>query len=192
MNQKAILYASMGGGVLLAVVLAMFLPMPGEEKMPEIDESKFVSWQSFSSTDNSFTARFPQIAETRNNDLRVSGGQTLGQKVYSAKDNKDNAYLIVSTEYPEVLPVESAEELLRLALDGMVQSDPSNKLIHSKFAKLHGQPSLEFVIEDGQKLNNKGHITMKDKIMYQIFEVYETKDFDEMAHNYFITSFQTR
>lgn len=131
-------------------------------------------WATFTSADKDFSILFPEPPKETDQKLETAIGQ-LVVKMYTSKASENEAYMLMTTDYPETSNISSDADtaflakLFRGAIDGGIQNLGDGKLLSEKHVKLDKYPGREFKISfmDGEGLVH-GRVYLADKRMYMI------------------------
>jgi hypothetical protein len=159
--------------------------------------NKATGWQSVTSSNGNFRISFPTtpthttINSTSNS--AYSGVPYIRDSYKSS--TADARYGFDETKYSSAISDMTATDMARTLLEGMVKSDPNNKLITSTPGKFGSYTSLDFAFS-----NQKSNFTLKGKILvidptdFIVLTVVTTANNTSDDNNYqtFVSSFQLK
>jgi Tfp pilus assembly protein PilE len=150
-------------------------------------------WQEYTSLVGSFTALFPSSPthETQNN--KVDGTYiTLVTEMYTSGDD-DSAYFVAYTKYPTTLELDTPIITLEGVVNGMVETNPSNKLISTENTKIQNSPAVDFLISNSkEEIYLKGSVILRGRELYMVYYAYSTGLYSEADYSKFMNSFEMK
>lgn len=190
MNARKLYLLGILVGLAVAGGLALIIRNRSGVPAPALDAGLFAAWVEVAPENGLFSARLPSAPQESHNSFPVPDStETVVQDIYTVKDEQGNVYFISAAVYPVAFDPAKNEEALRGALDGMVGALPGGTLLSSQLLDFKGQTSLDFVIQDANKILHQGKLLIKGRILYQAFVSYEEGALEEEEYYYFLESF---
>jgi hypothetical protein len=112
--------------------------------------------------------------------------------MYTSVD-KDTAYFVAYTKYPDTLTIDTPKNALEGVINGMVSTDPANKLISADNTTLQYNPAVNFLINNSKEgISLKGGVILKDRELYLVYCAYPTGLYNEANYSKFMNSFEMK
>lgn len=144
--------------------------------------------------ESGFQISFPSEPGHQSQDIPIPEfDEVILQDAYTLIGEDEMRYLFIRSLQPVSLEDQEPQAVLGGALQGMLQTSPSNTLQSSQPVEVSGRPALRFLIEDASANTFfEGIITYKDRALYQAFISYDNAEKNEANTDYFLLSFQIR
>lgn len=176
-------------GLVVVGILAMLMSNRGSFQVPLLDNEQHAGWLTVAPPSGLFSVRMPNAPQEAHNTLPIAdSSDVVEQSLYMAKDEIGNIYFISTAVYPVLFDLEKQEEALQSALDSMVAALVNGQLISAEMVDFKDQSSLDFVIQDANKILHQGKLLIQDRTLYQAFVSYEEGALEEDDYRYFLTS----
>jgi hypothetical protein len=151
-------------------------------------------WEDFYSPLGEFRARFPTypIFETEDLTLPYPYNDLVGTyDTYFSEQPDGTAFMVGVATYPPEIDVTNSDYFLEDTVVGIVESDPSNKLLLSESTTFSGYKARDFLIKnDDLNFYMKGKLIIVGQTLYELMMGYEVQNYRESDYNYFIDSFK--
>lgn len=155
-------------------------------------------WVKFTPTDGAFSISFPSDPKENEQKLETDIGPLL-VKMYTAASTDNDAYMLMTTDYPASSNVHSdADEaflakLFRGGIDGAMQNLGDASLLSENNIKLDGYPGREFKISfmSGEGLVH-GRIYLVRNRMYMVQIVGSKENAEKWEADRYLTSFKLK
>lgn len=147
------------------------------------------SWKSFVST-SGFSVLFPKYPTLETENIPIPNSNSIMQLDNYASETLDGTAYLIMVSTP--LGISSNKPLTNFdgPLNGMLASDPTNKLISSYKTTFNGRSALDYLIKnEGSGYFIKGKLILKGATMYTLMVAYESKNYNENDYDKFINSF---
>jgi len=148
------------------------------------------SWKPFTSS-SGFSVLFPNHATAETENIAVPDTvYQMKMDTFTSEKSDGTTYLISVTapiDVPDYKPVTNFDG----TLNGMLASDPTNKLVSSAKTIFKGTGALDYLIyNSGSGYYLKGKIFLNDTDMVTLMVIYEAQYYNETEYNKFINSFE--
>lgn len=191
------------GWIIFAVVaVALFFVALGidiskesspTEKTTQQDVTNYftdtTSWKNFVST-SGFSILVPKYPTSETQNIPIPNSDLVMQLDTYTSETSDGTTYLITVNTP--LGVSSDKPLTNFdgPLNGMLASDPTNKLVSSSKTTFNGRSALDYLIKnEGGGYFMKGKLILNGTIMYALMLAYESKNYNENDYNKFINSF---
>lgn len=147
------------------------------------------SWKNFVST-SGFSVLVPKYPTSDSRNIPIPNSDLVMQLDAYTSETSDGTTYSITVNTP--LGVTSDKPLTSFdgPLNGMLASDPTNKLISSSKTTFNGKSALDYLIKnEGGGYFMKGKLILNGTIMYTLMLGYEGKNYNESDYNKFINSF---
>ena len=147
-------------------------------------------WKNFVST-SGFSVTVPKYPTSETDTINIPNSDVMMKIDTYTSDEPNGTTYLITVNTP--LGVTSDVPLTNFdgPLNGMLASDPSNKLIASaKATTEEGRPALNYLIENGAGgYLMKGKLILDGTVMYNLMVAYESQNYNDSNINKFINSF---
>ena len=186
--------ATQGGGVAAWVVAILMLAGATWFMMSDAGRSLLSSttapavWQEFSSTEGNFAILMPGTPSyEKKNSTTVLG--PIDMHMFTLNIKRDAAYLIMYSDYPEIVTRAKPDDLLDGGRDGAL-ANTKGRLISEQNMSLDGFPGREIVIEVPGKGLMKLRAFMVRRRLFQIIAVGTKEMVEHEDAGRYLTSFR--
>lgn len=195
-KDRSILYATITV-IGLLLVIRVFNSDFGSTSDNSSVTSYFTSetWKPFNSTEAQFKVNFPTYPTSSSDTQDIEGIKYVSTQ-YSSDGSDGNNYSIVYGYYPGIASTDfDPKGGLEGAINGMVSTDNTNKLLSSNFITYKGHMGADFLVYNGtEKMYIRGRVLSKLKgsepaKLYVLLVVTSNKDPDQ-NYNKFVESFE--
>ena len=148
------------------------------------------SWIPIGDEGAGFMISFPREPEHGSQDIPIPDStDVILQDSYTLIGDDEMRYLFIRSLQPVSLDGEEPQAVLQSALDGMLQTSPSNALQNFQPVEISGRPALKFsIVNSSNNTFFEGIITYKDKALYQAFVSYDESKKNETNLTAFLES----
>jgi len=175
--------------VVIAIVIAgagFMLTGAGRNIFSSI--SAPAAWQEFSSADGNFAVLMPGTPSYEKKNSTTALGP-IDMHMFTLNIKRDAAYLIMYSDYPEIVTRAKPEDLLDGGRDGAL-SNTKGKLVGEQNMSLDGFPGREIVVEVPGKGLLKLRVFLVGRRLFQVMAVGTREMVEHEDASKYLTSFR--
>jgi len=147
-------------------------------------------WQSFNCKEGNCSVSFPGTPDHVSEQMILpEEGGTIQYDAYFSQPTKEGIFMVMVAKYPDFVTEELAQLSLEGFLNGLLNQNPTHRLIFADLILVNGHKALDFFIHT-QQTYFKGRAMMIKNSFYLIAMECEVKAYNENSYNFFISSFK--
>jgi len=173
-------------GIVAVGVAAVFMTNRGQDLLSSPPAP--AAWQEFSSTEGSFAVLLPGTPSYEKQNSSTAVGP-IDMHLFSLDLAKDAAFMIMYSDYPDVIAQAPADKVLDGGRDGAL-ANTKGRLVAEESMSLDGFPGREFTIDIPGKGMMKLRAYLVRQRLYQIMAVGTKERIDHEDTAKYLTSFR--
>ena len=173
-------------GLVAAGVAAVFMTNAGQGLLSSPPAPAV--WQEFSSAEGNFAVLMPGSPSYKKQSSSTAVGP-IDMHLFSLDLAKDAVYMVMFSDYPDVVAQAPADKVLDGGRDGAL-ANTKGKLIGEQSISLDGFPGREFTIEIPGKGMMKLRAFLVRQRLYQVMAVGTNERIDQEDTGKYLTSFR--
>lgn len=158
---------------------------------PNLTVSQNSEWAEFNSISGQFKILMPKYPKHETSTQEIpDSGITFSQDTYEVEEVDGTYYLVGLSEYPSSVDTSDPKTNLSGTLNGLLNSNPDNKLVSSKIAYFDAYSALDYEITNtAESVSMKGRAVLEGHKMYILMVLYPNGTNKTLEYNKFINSF---
>lgn len=151
------------------------------------------AWREYVSSDGSFQVFFPAVPQIEPITIMLDDGATTTQEEYFASNSDAPSYFVGTNLFPYPISIADRKAVLTSTVTWLAQNithDVTGVVTTSTFSSYQNGIAVDFAITLSDGTYAKGKAILIGSNFYQLFDLYDQRDYSPGDYERFINSFQ--